>query len=59
MARIITHQWRDWLLENIGDDKYELIQKDSLSVVTITATNSMDAENQSQQIIKNAKEKEI
>ena len=59
MARRITHQWRDWLLEYIGDDKYELIQKTNLSVVTITAKNSMDAENQSQQIIKNAKEKEI
>ena len=59
MARRITHQWRDWLLENIGDDKYELIQKNSLSVVTITATNAMDAETQSQQIIKNAQEKEI
>jgi len=58
MARRITHQWRDWLLENIGDDKYELTQKNSLSVVTITATDAMDAENQSQQIIKNAKEKE-
>ena len=59
MARRITHQWRDWILENIGDDKYELIQKNSLAVVTITAENDMDAENQSQQIIKNAKEKEI
>ena len=47
MARRITHQWRDWLLENIGDDKYELIQKYSLSVVTITAKNPMDSENQS------------
>ncbi len=59
MARRITHQWRDWLLENIGDDKYELIQKNSLSVVTITAKDAMDAEDQSQQIIRNAKEKEI
>ena len=58
MARRITHQWRDWLLENIGDDKYELIQKNSLSVVTITAKDAMDAEDQSQQIIRNAKEKE-
>jgi len=59
MARRITHQWRDWLLEYIGDDKYELIQKNNLSVVTITAKNAMDAESQSQLIIKNAKEKEI
>ena len=59
MAKRITHQWRDWLLEYTGDDKYELIQKTNLSVVTITAKNTMDAENQSQQIIKNAKEREI
>jgi len=59
MARRLTHQWRDWLLENIGGDKYELIQQNSLSVVTITAKDTMDAETQSQQIIKNAKEKEI
>ena len=59
MARRITHQWRDWLLEYIGDDKYELIKKNNLSVVTITAKNAMDAESQSQLIIKNAKEKEI
>ena len=59
MARRITHQWRDWLLEYIGDDKYELTQKNNLSVVTITAKNAMDAESQSQLIIKNAKEKEI
>lgn len=59
MARRITHQWRDWLLEYIGDDKYELIQKNNLSVATITAKNAMDAESQSQLIIKNAKEKEI
>lgn len=59
MARRIIHQWRDWLLENIDGDKYELTQKNSLSVVTITANNAMDAENQSQQIIKDAKEKEI
>lgn len=48
MARRITHQWRDWLLEYIGDDQYELIQKDNLSVVSITAKNAMDAENQGQ-----------
>jgi len=59
MARRITHQWRDWFLEYIGDDKYELIQKNNLSVATITAKNAMDAESQSQLIIKNAKEKEI
>lgn len=55
MARRVTHQWRDWLLEYIGDDKYELIHRHNLSVVPITAKSAMVAENQSQQIIKNAK----
>lgn len=57
MRRTI-HQWRDWLLEYIGDDKYELIQKGNLSVFrTVMAKNAMDAENECQLIIKNAKEK--
>ncbi len=55
MRRTI-HEWRNWLLEYIGDEKYELSQKDNLLVHTIVATNAMDAENQCQQIIKNAKE---
>ena len=59
MKRRIIHQWRDWLLEYIGDDKYELIKKDNLSVFEIVAKNVMDAENQSQQIIKNTKEKGV
>jgi len=59
MKRRIIHQWRDWLLEYIGDDKYELIKKDNLSVLEIVAKNVMDAENQSQQFIKNAKEKGV
>jgi hypothetical protein len=59
MTRRTVHQWRDWLLEYIGDDKYELIQKDTLSVYrTITAANAMDAENECQRIIRNSKEKE-
>jgi hypothetical protein len=57
MKKIIIHQWRDWHLEHISDNKYELIQKDNLSVIEIVAKDAMDAENQSQQIIKNAKEK--
>lgn len=58
MMRRTVHQWRDWLLEYIGDDKYELIQKDTLSVFrTVMAKNAMDAENECQLIIKNAKEK--
>lgn len=56
MQKRIVHQWRDWLLEYIGDNNYELIQKDILTVSKIMAKDAMDAENQSQQIIKNAKE---
>ena len=59
MKRKIIHQWRDWLLEQIGDDRYELIQKDNLSVVEIVAKNDMDAENQSQKIIKKAREEVV
>jgi hypothetical protein len=56
MKRRIIHQWRDWRLEYISDDNYELIQKDNLSVLPIVAKNAMDAENKSQLIIKNSKE---
>lgn len=59
MKRRNIHQWRNWLLEYIGNDKYELIQKDTLSVRTIMAKDAMDAENQCRQIIKNAKEEEV
>ncbi len=59
MKRRTTHEWRDWLLEYIRDDKYEFTHKDTLSVQTIVANNSMDAENQCQQIIINAKKKEL
>lgn len=55
MKRRNIHQWRNWLLEYIGNDTYELIQKDNLSIHTIVAKNAMDAENQCQEIIKNAK----
>lgn len=56
MKRRTIHEWRNWILEYIGDNKYQLPQKDNLSVHAITAKNSMDAENQCQQIINNAKE---
>lgn len=57
MLRRNIHQWRDWLLEYIGEDKYELIKKDNLSVFrTVVAKNAMDAENECQKIIKSAKE---
>ena len=53
MTRRTVHQWRDWLLEYLGDGKYELIQKDTLAVVhTLTAENAMDAENACQQVIR-------
>ena len=54
--RRIIHEWRNWILEYVGDENYQLSQKDNLSVHTITAKSSMDAENQCQQIITNAKQ---
>ena len=60
MMRRTIHQWRDWLLEYIGDDKYELIQKDNLLVFrTIVAKNAMDAENECQKIIQSAKQDKV
>jgi hypothetical protein len=59
MKRRNVHQWRDWLLDYIGDDRYELIEKDSLSVRTIVAKDAMNAENQCRQIINNAKEEGV
>lgn len=56
MKRRLVHQWRDWLLEYVGEDNYELIQRDNLSVVQIEAKDDMDAENKSQLLIKNTKE---
>ncbi len=56
MKKKTIHQWRDWILEHIGDNKYELIQKDTLAVTEIIAKDAMDAENQSQQIIQNIRE---
>ncbi len=52
MKNIIIHQWRDWLLEKIADDEYELIQKNTQSVQTIVANDTMEAENQCRQIIR-------
>ncbi|MEE4242054.1 MAG: hypothetical protein V2I36_11365 [Desulfopila sp.] len=59
MKRRCIHQWRDWLLEYSEEGKYEFIQKDNQAVVTITAKNDMDAENQCRQIIKSGKKKEV
>lgn len=56
MKRII-HQWRDWLLELIDNDKYELTRKDNSEPPhTIIAKNSMDAETECQRIIQRRKE---
>ena len=55
MKSRVVHQWRDWLLEQIADDEYELTQKNTLSIQTILAKNAMDAENQCQQIIRDFK----
>ena len=58
MNRRIIHQWKDWLLEYVGDGSYELIHKYNLSVQTIMAKNAMDAENQCRQIMTNLKKEE-
>jgi hypothetical protein len=55
MKSRVVHQWRDWLLEQIAEDEYELTQKNTLSIQTILAKNAMDAENQCQQIIRDFK----
>jgi len=54
MKERLIHQWKDWLLKYVGDDTYELIKKENLSTQKIKAKNDIDAENQSQLIIKNA-----
>jgi len=59
MKRIVVHQWRDWLLEQVSSEEYELKKKDGESVHTVQAKNAMDAENQSREIIKNWREETI
>lgn len=59
MQRRTIHQWRDWLLEYIGDDNYELIKKDTQEVLAVVAKDAMDAENKSQKIIKDTKEERV
>jgi hypothetical protein len=56
MQRRLIHQWRDWLLEYAGENNYELIKRDNMSVIPIEAKDDMDAENKCQLIIKNIKE---
>ncbi len=55
MKSRIIHQWRDWLLEQIADNEYELIKKNTQSVQTIVADDTMEAENQCRQIISDFK----
>lgn len=59
MKRRVVHQWRDWILEHTGEDTYELTHKDSQSVHAIVAKDAMDAENQCQQIIRDAKNEDL
>lgn len=58
LKRITVHEWRNWLLEHLGADKYELTRKSSLSVHTIVARDGMDAEKQAQQVIRDENAKE-
>jgi hypothetical protein len=55
MMRITIHEWRDWFLEYIFDNRYQLSSKIDLSVHSIIAKDSMDAENQCKQIINAAR----
>jgi hypothetical protein len=59
MKRRIVHQWRDWILEHVGEDSYELTRKDDLSVHEIVAKDAMDAENQCQKIIRESKDEAV
>jgi len=52
----LVHQWRDWLLKYVGDETYELINKEKLSIHKITAKSFMEAETKSQLFIKNKME---
>ena len=52
--RRIIHEWRNWILEYVGDENYQLTQKDNFSVHTLKAKSSIDAENHCQKIITNA-----
>ncbi len=55
MKSRVIYQWRDWLLEKIADDEYKLIQKNTQSVQKIVANDTMEAENQCRQIIRDLK----
>jgi hypothetical protein len=59
MRRRTVHQWKDWLLEYICDDRYELLNLHNRSLHTIVAKNAMDAENKSRQIMIKLKEEEV
>ncbi|MBB5349468.1 hypothetical protein JWG42_15080 [Desulfoprunum benzoelyticum] len=59
MRRRTVHQWKDWLLEYIGDDRYELLNLHTRSLQTVVAKNAMDAENQCRQIMIKLQEEEV
>lgn len=59
MSRRTVHQWKDWLLEYIGDDRYELINLHTRSVQTVVAKNAMEAENHCRQIMIKLKEEAL
>jgi hypothetical protein len=56
MKRRVVHQWKDWILEYVDENQYELTHKYSQSVQTVVAKNAMDAENQCRQIMENLKD---
>ena len=58
-GRKLIHEWKNWLLEHIGEDNYELIKKNDLTVLSIVAKDDMSAENQCQKIIKNEKKPDL
>lgn len=53
MKERLVHEWRDWLLKHVGGT-YVLIRKEDLSAQIVTAKNDIDAETQSQLLIKSA-----
>lgn len=58
MSRRMIHQWKDWQLDYVCDDRYELLHKLTLSIESIVAKNHMDAENQCRKFMAHLKEQE-
>ena len=53
--RRVVHQWKEWILEYVEENRYELTHRHSRSSQTITAKNAMEAENLCRQIIEKLK----